>query len=53
LKRLQAILYTQLQRAMLGEIASDLALEEAARQWNRYADARWPSGLGKGDFPAA
>lgn len=53
LKRLQAILYTQLQRAMLGEIASDLALEEAARQWNRYADARWPSGLGKGDSPAA
>ena len=41
-KRLQAILYTQLQRAMLGEIASDQALAEAARQWNRYAEARWP-----------
>jgi putative chitobiose transport system substrate-binding protein len=41
-KRLQAILYTQLQRAMLGEIASDRALAEAARQWNRYAEARWP-----------
>jgi putative chitobiose transport system substrate-binding protein len=53
LKRLQAILYTQLQRAMLDEISSDLALEEAARQWNRYAAARWPSGLGRGDSPAA
>ena len=41
-KRLQAILYTQLQRAMLGEIDSDQALAEAARQWNRYAEARWP-----------
>ncbi|MEB3334677.1 MAG: extracellular solute-binding protein [Cyanobacteriota bacterium] len=53
LKRLQAILYTQLQRAMLGQISSDLALEEAARQWNRYAAARWPSGPSKGDAPAA
>ncbi len=41
-KRLQAILYTQLQRAMLGELDSDRALAEAARQWNRYAEARWP-----------
>ena len=41
-KRLQAILYTQLQRAMLGEIDSDQALAEAARQWNHYAEARWP-----------
>ena len=41
-KRLQAILYTQLQRAMLGELDSDQALAEAARQWNRYAEARWP-----------
>ena len=41
-KRLQAIVYTQLQRAMLGELDSDQALAEAARQWNRYAEARWP-----------
>ena len=41
-KRLQAILYTQLQRAMLGQIGSDAALAEAERQWNRYAEARWP-----------
>jgi putative chitobiose transport system substrate-binding protein len=42
LKRLQTILYTQLQRAMLGEIESSAALEQAAREWNRYAEARWP-----------
>jgi putative chitobiose transport system substrate-binding protein len=41
-KRLQAILYTQLQRAMLGQIDSGAALAEAERQWNRYAEARWP-----------
>jgi putative chitobiose transport system substrate-binding protein len=41
-KRLQAILYTQLQRAMLGQISSDGALSEAELQWNRYAEARWP-----------
>jgi len=41
-KRLQAIVYTQLQRAMLGELGSDQALSEAALQWNRYAQARWP-----------
>ena len=41
-KRLQAILYTQLQRAMLGELSSDAALAEARRQWDRYAEARWP-----------
>jgi putative chitobiose transport system substrate-binding protein len=41
-KRLQAILYTQLQRAMLGEIASDRALAQAELEWNRYAEARWP-----------
>lgn len=44
LKRLQTILYTQLQRAMLGQISSDLALESAAREWNRYALSRWPDG---------
>jgi putative chitobiose transport system substrate-binding protein len=42
LKRLQTILYTQLQRAMLGQIDSDTALRQAAREWNRYASARWP-----------
>jgi len=41
-KRLQAIVYTQLQRAMLGELASDAALATAERQWNSYAEARWP-----------
>jgi putative chitobiose transport system substrate-binding protein len=41
-KRLQAILYTQLQRAMLGQLDSDAALAEAERQWNRYAESRWP-----------
>jgi len=42
IKRLQAILYTQLQRSMLGDLSSDQALAEAALQWNRYAQARWP-----------
>jgi putative chitobiose transport system substrate-binding protein len=42
IKRLQAILYTQLQRAMLGQISSDAALAAAAREWDRYAAARWP-----------
>ena len=42
IKRLQAIVYTQLQRAMLGQLDSDRALEEAEREWNRYAAARWP-----------
>jgi putative chitobiose transport system substrate-binding protein len=42
LKRLQTILYTQLQRAMLGEIASDAALRQAAQEWDRYAASRWP-----------
>lgn len=41
-KRLQAIVYTQLQRAMLGELSSDAALAEARKQWDRYAEARWP-----------
>jgi putative chitobiose transport system substrate-binding protein len=43
-KRLQAIVYTQLQRAMLGQLSSDQALAEAERQWNAYAEARWPRG---------
>ena len=41
-KRLQAILYTQLQRAMLGQVSSEEALAIAASDWNRYAEARWP-----------
>lgn len=41
-KRLQAIMYTQLQRAMLGQAESDAALAAAAVEWNRYAAARWP-----------
>jgi putative chitobiose transport system substrate-binding protein len=44
LKRLQTILYTQLQQAMLGQTSSDQALQAAARDWNRYAAARWPAG---------
>jgi len=43
-KRLQAIIYTQLQRAMLGQVDSDGALAAAAEDWNRYAAARWPRG---------
>jgi putative chitobiose transport system substrate-binding protein len=42
IKRLQAIVYTQLQRAMLGQLSSDAALKAAALEWNRYAAARWP-----------
>jgi len=49
-KRLQAILYTQLQRAMLGQAESDRALEQAEQEWNRYATARWPDG-GQGAGP--
>ena len=41
-KRLQAIVYTQLQRAMLGQVSSDVAVAEAERQWNAYAAGRWP-----------
>ena len=42
IKRLQAIIYTQLQRAMLGDIDSDAALLAAAQEWNGYSEARWP-----------
>ena len=42
IKRLQAIIYGQLQRAMLGRMSSDAAIAEAERQWNAYAAARWP-----------
>jgi putative chitobiose transport system substrate-binding protein len=41
-KRLQAILYRHLQRAMLGQIGSDQALAAAEHDWNTYAAARWP-----------
>ncbi|MCP9771991.1 extracellular solute-binding protein [Synechococcus sp. Tobar12-5m-g] len=41
-KRLQAILYRHLQRAMLGQVSSDNALAAAELEWNRYAAARWP-----------
>jgi putative chitobiose transport system substrate-binding protein len=40
-KRLQAIVYTQLQRAMLGQVSSEAALAEAERQWNAYAAGRF------------
>ena len=42
IKRLQKIVYTQLQRSMLGQIDSDAALAMAAAEWNRYSQARWP-----------
>ena len=42
IKRLQKIIYTQLQRAMLGQVSSDQAIESAATDWNRYSKSRWP-----------
>ena len=42
IKRLQKILYTQLQRAMLGQLSSTEALAEARRQWDQYSQSRWP-----------
>jgi putative chitobiose transport system substrate-binding protein len=42
-KRLQAVVYGQLQRAMLGQLSSDAALAAAEREWNAYAAARWPT----------
>ena len=42
IKRLQKILYTQLQRAMLGQVESAEALGAAAMEWDRYAASRWP-----------
>lgn len=42
-KRLQAVIYGQLQRAMLGQLSSDAALAAAEREWNAYAAARWPA----------
>ena len=42
IKRLQKILYTQLQRAMLGQVESAEALGAAAMEWDQYAASRWP-----------
>ena len=42
IKRLQSIVYTQLQRAMLGQVDSDQALQQAALEWNSYSESRWP-----------
>ena len=42
IKRLQKILYTQLQRAMLGQLSSADALAAARRQWDQYSQSRWP-----------
>ncbi|WP_370561616.1 sugar ABC transporter substrate-binding protein [Cyanobium sp. NS01] len=42
IKRLQTIVYTQLQRAMLGQSDSDTALAAARQEWDRYAASRWP-----------
>ena len=42
IKRLQKIIYTQLQRSMLGQIDSEAALALAADEWNRYSQSRWP-----------
>ena len=42
IKRLQKILYTQLQRAMLGQVDSAKAVGTAAFEWDRYAASRWP-----------
>ena len=42
IKRLQKILYTQMQRAMLAQVSPEQALAAAASEWNRYARSRWP-----------
>ena len=42
IKRLQKILYTQMQRAMLAQVSPEQALTTAALEWNRYARSRWP-----------
>ena len=43
IKRLQKIIYTQLQRAMLGQVGCDQAVRRAAKEWNQYSKARWPN----------
>ena len=42
IKRLQKILYTQMQRAMLAQVSPEEALTSAASEWNLYARSRWP-----------
>jgi putative chitobiose transport system substrate-binding protein len=46
IKRLQKILYTQMQRAMLAQVSPEQALTAAASEWNRYARSRWPEVAG-------
>ena len=42
IKRLQKIIYTQMQRAMLAQVSPEQALTNAASEWNLYASSRWP-----------
>ena len=42
IKRLQKIIYTQMQRAMLVQVSPEEALASAASEWNLYARSRWP-----------
>ena len=46
IKRLQKIIYTQMQRAMLAQVSPEKALTAAASEWNRYARSRWPEVAG-------
>ena len=46
IKRLQKIIYTQMQRAMLAQVSPEQALTAAASEWNRYARSRWPEAAG-------
>jgi putative chitobiose transport system substrate-binding protein len=46
IKRLQKIIYTQMQRAMLAQVSPEQALKVAASEWNRYARSRWPEVAG-------
>ena len=46
IKRLQKILYTQMQRAMLAQVSPEQAIAAAASEWNRYARSRWPETAG-------
>ena len=46
IKRLQKIIYTQMQRAMLAQISPEQAITAAASEWNRYARSRWPEAAG-------
>ena len=46
IKRLQKIIYTQMQRAMLAQVSPEQALTAAASEWNRYARSRWPEVAG-------